>query len=56
VAGVYYSNGIDVYDYHDRDIYDIPEMKFYTDMANNIFYKGRKNADISSDAAEVSSI
>lgn len=54
MAGIFYSNGINVYDLKDPNIYDIPELTFFTDMAYNVYYKGRKSIDIPSDAAEVS--
>ncbi|KAI8057473.1 hypothetical protein BDF21DRAFT_349187 [Thamnidium elegans] len=49
-------NGGNPYDHHEfSDLYDLPEVRFYTDMANNINYKERRKSIISEDAAEVSS-
>lgn len=50
-------NGENPYDHHEfSDLYDLPEVRFYTDMANNINYKERKRSVIAEDAAEVCQI
>lgn len=50
-------NGGNPYDHHEfSDLYDLPEVRFYTDMANNINYKERKRSVIAEDTAEVCQI
>lgn len=54
MAGIIYSNGVDIYDQNEfSDLYDLPEQTFYTDMGSNVNYRGRRNIDIAPDAAEV---
>lgn len=47
-------NGGNPYDHHEfSDLYDLPEVTFYAEMASNINYKEKKRSIISEDAAEV---
>ncbi|KAI9359803.1 hypothetical protein BD770DRAFT_319254 [Pilaira anomala] len=43
VVSIVLLNGVNPYDHHEfSDLYDLPEVKFYSDMADNINYKERK--------------
>ncbi|RCI04461.1 hypothetical protein CU098_001246, partial [Rhizopus stolonifer] len=55
-AGIVYSNAGNIYDSNEfTSLYDLPEPIFFSDMAKNIMYKGRKSADIPANAAELMS-
>jgi hypothetical protein len=54
VVSIIFLNGANPYDINEFcDLFDLSEVKFYSDVASNINYKERKMKDISADAAEV---
>jgi hypothetical protein len=54
IISIVFLNDANPYDNNEfSDLFDLPEIKFYTDMASNINYNERKRRGISADAAEV---
>ncbi|CEP16992.1 hypothetical protein [Parasitella parasitica] len=54
LVGIVFSNGIYVYDDHDNnDLIDLPEDKFFYDLAGNLTTRGRSGVEIRNNAAEL---
>lgn len=55
MVSIVFLNGANPYDSNNEftDLFDLPEAKFYMEIANNVKYKERRQKDIAADAAEV---
>ncbi|KAI8641990.1 hypothetical protein BD408DRAFT_483034 [Parasitella parasitica] len=54
LVGIVFSNGIYVYDDHENsDLIDLPEDKFFYDLASNLTIRGRSGVEIRNNAAEL---